>query len=243
MQKYCFFLTYANKNAKILEWVADAEVYAYGVECGGNVEVGVDRLCGVGFAFLVISICLVWCVDTNADIETNHKSVYVKTQAGAGAQSNLFGKLGVTEDAVIQRLVGVQVGEVLFMTDCLEDVVERVPVPYVTGVHESGSEEFPYNREAELEIRLQFDVPGVEETLVVFGGIEVSGSVCIWRSGTQTKRSSCMEGFGEGCEKGVAKRDIRAGKQARSDTNLIREIELVAQFEREFDELIERDIA
>ena len=65
------------------------------------------------------------------------------------------------------------------MSGCFEDILERIPVPYITCIKECRAEQFPDDGEAELKVRLEFEIPGMEEVLVVLGRIEVTGSIRI----------------------------------------------------------------
>ena len=224
-----------------LERVSDAEVETEGVKGRGNVKIGGDGLRLVHLSFFVVLEGLVWRVDSNAEVQPDDESVNIEPQSGTRTERYLACKIGIIEDTVLQVLGDLQAGNIILESCGLEEIDGGVPVPYIAGIEERGSIEFPNNRKAEFEIGFQFDISGMEEILVVFSGIEITGSVGVWSRSAQAIRSSGIESLGEGRKHGVTERNIGSGEEAGSNTNLIREVEFITEFRRQFDELIKGD--
>ena len=157
-----------DSRCRILERIADAEVEAEGVECGGDVEVGVDGLGVVGFPLFVVLVGLVGRVDGDTQVQTDNESVQVETQACTGAEGNLTQQVRVVDDSVVQFPAQLQLLYVIGDASGFEEVGGTIPVPHVACIHERGAVQFPDDREAQFEVRFQFDIAGVEEVLVVF---------------------------------------------------------------------------
>ena len=224
-----------------LERVSDAKVDAEGIKGRGDVKISMDGLCGIRLAFFGITEGLVRRMNADAQIEPDDESVNIEPQSGTRTERYLACKIGIIEDTVLQVLGDLQAGDIILESCGLEEIDGGVPVPYIAGIEERGSIEFPNNRKAEFEIGFQFDISGMEEILVVFSGIEITGSVGVWSRSAQAIRSSGIESLGEGREHGITERNIGSGEEAGSNTNLIREIEFITEFRRQFDELIKGD--
>ena len=195
----------------------------------------------VGVAVLVVFEGLVGGVNTYTDVEADDESVDIQTESGTRSEGYLACPVGVVEDTVMEVVGELHSGFVIFQSRRREQVRGGGPVPYVSCIDKRGSVEFPYDWETEFEVRLQFDVAGMEEGLVVFGGVEVSRSVGGGRGSPEAVRSAGIESFGQGCCGRVAERYVRPCEEACSDADLLGEVELIPEFSREFDEAVESD--
>ena len=182
-------------------------------------------------------------MNADAEIKTDDESIHIKTQTGTCTEGYLTCEIGVIKDAIPQGLGNAETRDILLHTGRFEHIDGGEPVPYITRIDKCRTEDFPYDRETEFEISFQLDISGMEERLIVFGRIEVTGSVGRGCCSTQTVRSASIERLGERCKIRVTKRYIRSGKKACSNADLIGKIELIPQFSRQFDKLVEGCLA
>ena len=118
-------------------------------------------------------------MNRHAEVQANNKSIDIQTQSCAGTERYLAREIGIVEEAIVQIFGYLHSRYIVFHSSGFVQVGEVIPVPDVSCIYESSSVEFPDDGETEFEVCFQFDISGVEEVLVIFCRIEITGTIGI----------------------------------------------------------------
>ena len=178
-------------------------------------------------------------MDSNTQVQADDESFQVEAESGAGTQGKLPGELVVVDESVLQFPYYSKFllkERIIFGRQNLGTVA---PCPYVPGIDKGSAKDFPYDGETQLEVRFEFDVTGMEDTLVIVEAVEIAGAIGIRPGRPQTVGPSCIKRFGKRSGFRVSQRYVGACENTGCDANLFRQVEPVAEFGGELDILVE----